>query len=49
MIHKLSDVHPSAKIGDQVEIGPFTSIAADVELEKALGLVPMSPSWMVLE
>ena len=32
MIHKLSDVHPSAKIGDQVEIGPFTSIAADVEI-----------------
>jgi UDP-N-acetylglucosamine acyltransferase len=32
MIHKLSDVHPSARIGDQVKVGPFTSIAADVEI-----------------
>ncbi|MEC8459211.1 MAG: acyl-ACP--UDP-N-acetylglucosamine O-acyltransferase [Bacteroidota bacterium] len=32
MIHSLSDVDPSARIGDQVKVGPFTSIAADVEI-----------------
>ena len=40
MIHKLSDVHPSAKIGDQVEIGPFTSIAADVEIGEGTWVGP---------
>ena len=40
MIHKLSDVHPSAKIGDQVEIGPFTSIAADVEIGEGTWIGP---------
>jgi UDP-N-acetylglucosamine acyltransferase len=40
MIHKLSDVHPSAKIADQVEIGPFTSIAADVEIGEGTWIGP---------
>lgn len=40
MIHKFSDVHPSAKIGDQVEIGPFTSIAADVEIGEGTWIGP---------
>lgn len=40
MIHRLSDVHPSAKIGDQVEIGPFTSIAADVEIGEGTWIGP---------
>ena len=40
MVHRLSDVHPSAKIGDQVEIGPFTSIAADVEIGEGTWIGP---------
>jgi UDP-N-acetylglucosamine acyltransferase len=40
MIHKLSDVHPSAKIAGQVEIGPFTSIAADVEIGEGTWIGP---------
>jgi len=40
MIHKLSDVHPSAKLGDQIEIGPFTSIAADVEIGEGTWIGP---------
>lgn len=40
MIHKLSDVHPSAKVADQVEIGPFTSIAADVEIGEGTWIGP---------
>ena len=32
MHHKLSDVHPKARIGKHVKIGPFTSISKDVEI-----------------
>lgn len=32
MIHQLACVHPDAKIGKDVEIGPFTVIHADVEI-----------------
>ncbi len=31
-ISKLADIHPDAKIGENVRIGAFTSIAADVEI-----------------
>ncbi len=40
MIHKFSDVHPTARIGDQVQIGPFTSIAADVEIGEGTWIGP---------
>ena len=40
MIHRLSDVHPSAKIGDQVEIGAFSSIAANVEIGEGTWIGP---------
>lgn len=32
MIHQLAIVHPDAKIGENVEIGPFSVIDADVEI-----------------
>lgn len=30
MIHSLSSVHPDAKLGEGVQVGPFTSISGDV-------------------
>ena len=32
MIHQLAVVHPEAKIGKDVEIGPFVTVAANVEI-----------------
>ena len=32
MIHNLVSIHPDAKIGTDVEIGPFTTIAGNVEI-----------------
>jgi len=32
MIHSLTNIHPDAKIGKGVTVGPFTSISADVEI-----------------
>lgn len=32
MIHKLTEIHPDAKIGKDVKIGPFCNIAGDVEI-----------------
>ncbi len=32
MIHRRAEVHPNAKIGKDVEIGPFTCIYGDVEI-----------------
>lgn len=32
MISPLSQIHPDAKIGERVTVGPFTSISADVEI-----------------
>ena len=28
----MNQIHPDARIGQHVEIGPFTTIAADVEI-----------------
>jgi UDP-N-acetylglucosamine acyltransferase len=32
MIHRFAEIHPNAKIGDQVQVGPFTTIYEDVEI-----------------
>ena len=50
MIHQLAEVDRRAKIGKDVTIEPFTTIAGDVEIgETELGLDLMLPLWMVLE
>lgn len=40
MIHQLSVVHPDAKIGENVTIGPFTTIAADVVIGDNCWIAP---------
>jgi UDP-N-acetylglucosamine acyltransferase len=40
MIHQLSVVHPDAKIGKNVTIGPFTTIAADVIIGDDCSIAP---------
>lgn len=40
MIHRLAEVHPDAKIGDGVEIGPFTTIYEDVEIGEGTWIGP---------
>lgn len=32
MIHKHSDIHPDARLGKNISIGPFTSVAGDVTI-----------------
>lgn len=40
MIHPNAVIHPSAKIADTVEIGPWTVIGADVEIEEHTWIGP---------
>ncbi len=40
MIHELSVVHPDAKIGKNVTIGPFTTVAADVVIGDNCWIAP---------
>ena len=37
MIHKLTHIHPDAKIANDVTIEPFTSVQVMLKSEKALG------------
>lgn len=40
MIHKLSDIHPKAILGNNVEVGPFTTIAQHVEIGQGTVIGP---------
>lgn len=40
MIHKLSEIHPNAKIHSSVEIGPFVTIEDDVEIGEGTSIAP---------
>ncbi len=40
MIHKHSDIHPDARLGENVSIGPFTSIAGDVTIGEGTWIGP---------
>ena len=39
IIHKTSIVHPSSKIDDSVEIGPFCIVGENVEIKKGTKLL----------
>lgn len=40
MIHELAVIHPDAKIGKHVKIGPFVSVAADVVIGEGTEIMP---------
>lgn len=40
MIHELAVIHPDAKIGARVKIGPFVSVAADVVIGDGTEIMP---------
>ena len=39
-IHPLATVHPDAKLGDNVEVGPYAYIAANVEIGDGCKILP---------
>ena len=39
-IHPLATVHPDAKLGDNVEVGPYAYIAANVEIGEGCKILP---------